>query len=390
MSLESMLDEERKEVLALLEGNPGLRNRGSASSIGSGRAPSPYTPRSPVRSMLDIAENPAPKPSSHGTSNSRPARVPVRSMLDINSPPPAAATTVSASTSPTQSNHRSYHANTQRQQHRSLSDAASRPAEFGPRSNVLEAAKSTKDTPSVAYQFSGYLPSNPGGPLVPKRNTQAGKKASISNAMAEVVRGGDLSGVLGPRDNGRHHSIAGTGITTSNSRSPHNRHGLRSNSPHVSPETSKFTLDNGRTIDSNSAYRRLSDANLALSGGQLSSLSWKGRRRANSGNAIDPLHGGRLEKEYTPFGDDAVDSSDEEHSSDEERTRGRKKTAKGQNSDNLEDHPESKTLGMGRAKGPRTALSLMAAAEEEREHNASLPNNEAYEYYRSGDCRSSK
>ena len=31
-----------------------------------------------------------------------------------------------------------------------------------------------------------------------------------------------------------------------------------------------------------------------------------------------------------------------------------------------ENDPESQTLGMGRAKGPRTALSLMAAAEEER------------------------
>jgi nucleotide-binding universal stress UspA family protein len=370
MSLESMLDEERKDVLALLEGNPGLRNRGSASSAGSGRTPSPYTPRSPVRSMLDIAEDPAPKPSPLGTTNGRPPRVPVRSMLDIHSTPPAAATTVSASTSPTQSNHRSHLANTQYQQHRSLSDAASRPAEFGPRSNVLEA---TKAAPSATYQFSGYLPSNPGGPVVPKRNTQAGKKVLIPNAMAEVVRGGDISSVFGTRDNGRHHSIAGTGIGTSKSRSPHNRLGLRSNSPHVSTETSKFTLDDGRTIDMNSAYRRLSDANLALSGGGLSSLSRKGRRRTNSGDAIDPLNGGRLEKDYT--GDDAlVDSSDEEHSSDEERTRGRRKTVEGQNGDNSEDYPESKTIGMGRAKGPRTALSLMAAAEEERMYHPNLFN----------------
>ncbi|TVY35209.1 Uncharacterized protein LSUB1_G005785 [Lachnellula subtilissima] len=365
MSLESVLDEERKDVLALLEGKSGLHTKKPASSAGSGRAPSPYNPRSPVRSMLDIAEDPAvSKHSPLASSNSRPARVPVRSMLDISSPPPTPAiTTVSASTSPTHLAHRSHHANTQHQQHRSSSDAASHPAEFGPRTNVLGP---TKPGPSAAYQFSGYLPSNPGGPVAPRRNTQAGKKASIPNAMAEVVRGGEITGGFGARDSGRNHSIASKGIGTSKSRSPHNRVGGRSSSPHLSPELSKFKLDDGRTIDMTSAYTRLSDANLALSGGRLSSLSGKGRRRTNSGDAIDPLNGGRLEKDYT--GDDALaDSSDEdEHSSDEERTRGRKKTVKRQNGESSEDHPEAKTLGMGRAKGPRTALSLMAAAEEER------------------------
>jgi hypothetical protein len=82
-----------------------------------------------------------------------------------------------------------------------------------------------------------------------------------------------------------------------------------------------------------------------------------------------------LEKDYTGInGEDAlVDSSDEDdRSSDEERTRGRRKTIKGQNENLEEDHPESTTLGMGRAKGPRTALSLMAAAEEERMYKATI------------------
>lgn len=321
--------------------------------------------------MLDIAEDTVPKPSPLGSTNGATPAPPrahvVRSMLDIDSPPPVAATTVSASTSPTQSNHRSYLSNTPHP--RSLSDAASRPAEFGPRSNVLGPVK---PDPNAAYQFSGFMPSNPGGPVVRKRNTQAGRKI-IPNAMAEVVRGGDL-GVFGPRDKGRNHSIAGTGIGTSKSRSPHNRLGLRSSSPHLSPDTSKFVTNDGRTIDMNSAYRRLSDANLALSGGGLSSLSGKGRRRTNSGDAVDPLNG-RLEKDYTGIdGEDVlVDSSDEDdHSSDEEGIRGRRKTIKGQNENLEEEHPESKTLGMGRAKGPRTAQSLMAAAEEERMYKRSV------------------
>jgi hypothetical protein len=184
--------------------------------------------------------------------------------------------------------------------------------------------------------------------------------------MAEVVRGGDLS-TFGSRDRGRNHSVGSPGIHTQ-SRSPHNRLGLRSSSPKPSQDPTKFVLKDGRVIDMNSAYRRLSDAYLALSGGGLSSLSGKGqRRRTNSGDTYD-ASGTRLEKDYTPIdGEDAVvDSSDDETpSSDEEHHRGRKKTGRGEQDD---EHQEGKsTLGMGRRKGPRTALSQMAAAEEERE-----------------------
>jgi hypothetical protein len=133
----------------------------------------------------------------------------------------------------------------------------------------------------------------------------------------------------------------------------------------LNPDPTQFVTKDGRIIDMNSAYRRLSDANLAKSAGGLSSLSEKSRRRrTNSGDAVIPEDdgGGRLEKDYT--GEDALeDSSDEDaRSSDEERSRGRKKEVQG----NDKDGPESQTIGMGRAKGPRTARSLMAAAEEER------------------------
>lgn len=376
MSLESMLDEERRDVLALLEGPPSGRTRGSANSAVSGRASSPFTkPQSPVRSMLDIDQDAPPRRSSSATPNGGtkgsprvvpvrsmldietppPAANPVRSMLDISSPPPSSAASRSAQTSPTEVNHRAPMAN--KVQHRSLSDAAARPVTFGPRTSAVGG------NPESAYQFSGYLPSNPGGPVVPKRNTQAGKKNSLPSAMAEVVRGGDFSG-FGPRDRGRNSSVGGNGLVAK-SKSPHNRLGLRSNSPHLSPDPTKVVLDDGRVIDLNSAYRRLSDANLALSRGGLSSLSGKSsRRRTNSGDAIGP-GGSRLEKDYTPIdGEDAVlDSSDEDYS-DEEQRRGRKKDSRSDSNEN--DNPESQTLGMGRGKGPRTAQSLMAAAEEER------------------------
>jgi hypothetical protein len=247
-----------------------------------------------------------------------------------------------------------------------MSDATGRPADLGHR---VAPERSVKGDLTSEYQFSGILTSNPGGIVVPKRNTLAGK-----GAMADIVRGTEL-GSSGGRDRGRN-SIASTGIgnnSGSKSRSPHNRLGLRSNSPHASllntnsssllNNPGKIALDNGTVVDMNSAYRRLSDANLALAGGSLAGLG-KTRRRTDGGDALD-VDGTRLVKDYSYTEDDAVaESSDEDHShsSDEERHRGRRKA------DGDEEDPEGSTIGMGRAKGPRQALSLMAAAEEEREY----------------------
>ncbi|KAG9235867.1 hypothetical protein BJ875DRAFT_253720 [Amylocarpus encephaloides] len=370
-SLESMLDEERRDVLALLEEPPAARH-GSTSSGVSARDPSPFTPRSPIRSMLDIGEAPHVRngsiasvaSSNGGTAKPKPPQMgKVRSMLDLDTPPPStSSTSLSDHTPPTQPIHKPYVSNSS--QHRSLSDASARPAEFGPRSNVL--AMETSTHPSSAYQFAGYLPTNPGGPVVPKRNTQAGKKTSLPSAMSEVVRGGDLS-VFGSRDRGRNHSVAGAGINTVKSRSPHNRLGLRSNSPHtnaLTPDPSKYVvLNDGRTIDMQSAYRRLSDANLALSGGALSTLAGKSRRRTNS----DGQNGNRLAKDYVPVeGEFLADSSDDEyHSSNEESRRGRKKHDKKRDGEEVA-RPMTTTVGMGLAKSHSAPKSLLAAAEEER------------------------
>jgi len=361
-SLEALADEERREVLALL-GQHEMKARGSGSNSGPGsalgnprRTSSPFTagPRSPVRSMLDIEEGVVSRNTSNGGSATSQRKMgPVRSMLDIHTPLPTAAATRSAQTSPTTSNHRARSSN---QQHpRSLSDTGSRPVAL---------ASGSRPNPTTAYQFSGYLPVNPGGAVVPRRNTQAGKAAT--NAMAEVVRATDL-GATGGRDKGRHHSVTGTGIGTSTSKS------LRSHSPHtgmLSPEPiSTLVLDNGDELDMSNAYRRLSDANLARSKGGLSALPERSRRRRAGSDALS-ANGARLEKDYTPLeGEDTVaDSSDDAFSSDEERHRGRRKGAGTVNRGEGDGHPESKTLGMGRAKGPRTARSLMAAAEEERRY----------------------
>ncbi|KAJ8064682.1 hypothetical protein OCU04_007003 [Sclerotinia nivalis] len=376
MSQESAAEQERQEVLALLHSTTGSRSRGSVSSTGSGhrigcgRSMSPFAtnPRSPVRSMLDVDGAPAiPRHSSIGGTNSGitapirsmldvdtplPAAPAVRSMLDISTPATKSPVSRSAQTSPT-INHKA-HANNARHS-RSSSDAAAKPTvDFGPKAI-------TRVDPNE-YQFSGYLPSNPGGPSVPKRNTQAGKR--ITNSMAEVVRSGvDLSGFKGGRDRGRHNSIASTGISTTKSKSPHNRFSPRSSSP-VPADPSKYAvLDNGKVIDVNSAYQRLSDANLARSNGELSSLSRKSRQNRSKNEYFD-INGARLKKDYVPMeGEEGViDSTDE---SDDEGSRGRKKKARSVDGDDSE--VKKKTLGMGRAKGPRTPLSQMAAAEAERQ-----------------------
>lgn len=374
MSLESMLDEERRDVLALLEGPPKMVRQKSATLSATGRSASPLNkPQSPVRSMLDIDDDfvawHSALTSNNGAATSPRTLLPVRSMLDFGGAPPASPpirsmldiSVTPSSTAPPAAEHNQKAKVTQGTHPRSYSDAATRPASFGPRSN-------TGVDVEAAYQFTGFLPSNPGNPFS-KRPMQGGKRSPFPSAMSEVVRGGDLGGMFG-RDRGRN-SMPTTPIGSfsgAKSRSPHNRMGLRSNSPQVSPDFSKFRLDDGREIYSHSAYKMLSDDNLATSAGSLSSLGKaSGRRRTLSGTTTLPDgSSSRLEKDDPVDGEDVVDDSSDERqqSSDEERPRGRKmhvvdlKTGM---------YPDGE--GYLPNTGPRkdkTALSLLAAAEEER------------------------
>ncbi|KAB8300016.1 hypothetical protein EYC80_000256 [Monilinia laxa] len=348
ISQESAAEQERQEVLALLD-STGSRSRGSVSSTGSGhriaggRTITRHASISgsnsgitapQIRSMLDVY-------------TPLPAAPAVRSMLDISTPVSTAPISRSAQTSPTTTtttttttNHKAHSDNGRHS--RSSSDVAARSTvEFGPRAI-------TRVDPNE-YQFSGYLPSNPGGPSVPKRNTQAGKR--ITNSMAEVVRAGVDLGGFGGRDRKRHNSITGTGINATKSKPPHNRFSPHSASPAPVDPSKYAVLDNGRVIDVNSAYQRLSDANLARSNGELSSLSQKSRQKSPNNEYFD-LNGPRLKKDYVPMeGEEGViDSTDE---SDDEGPRGRKKKARSVDGD--ESEMENKTLEMGRAKGQDVA-----------------------------------
>jgi hypothetical protein len=106
----------------------------------------------------------------------------------------------------------------------------------------------------------------------------------------------------------------------------------------VATSSTLVTLDDGRTVDLNSAYRRLSDANLAISGGSLSQLAHRRRTEDLSG---------RLTKDWINEDTEYDDTSDDVGESDGER-RGRPKTAR-------------------KAARSTPALSLMGAIEDERE-----------------------
>lgn len=61
MSLEAAMEEERIEVEALI----AARNNRPPSALSNPRSSSPFTPRSPVRSMLDIGQYAPIPPTPH-------------------------------------------------------------------------------------------------------------------------------------------------------------------------------------------------------------------------------------------------------------------------------------------------------------------------------------
>ena len=361
-----MLDMERQEVLALLE------NKGSLStSPERARAESPYAPRSPVRSMIDIPEEDDADTEGRdrgARKSSAPARVPVRSMLDVDTPSsprapirsmldtdapvPVLAKHQSSSSalprrplSPAEISPKSLSPG-QAPHPRSKSDAGLRPAEFGPR------FLGGRNDPTSDYQFSGIL-SHGSTQKMPKRVAQGGKRAS-GGSLGDALRGVDFSGLQMPTDRGRHSSI---GPRLGNkSKSPHDRPSNRSQSPAnfrtLATPPVRPPLDDIETEDFSNAYRRLSDANLAFSSGSLSQLPRKKSEDVGEGRLVkdylgpDGEHLGSSEEEDEPF------SSDDED-------RGRKKAPRPLNLD-------VKSEGSPRG-GKRKTLSLMAAAEEERE-----------------------
>ncbi|KAI1327413.1 adenine nucleotide alpha hydrolases-like protein [Xylariaceae sp. FL0255] len=348
MSLEAALEEERKEIENLISMQSMQTASRRAPSVGGPRSPSPYVnPRSPVRSMLDIGDEP----------KSPPAQAPVRSMLDISSPPPprqpprsmldidsAVPAPSSTHTSPTLSFKPPVINNTNR--HRSASDAASKPIpDIGLRSPPLVGPRNNDLT--SAYKFHDILPTNVGQAMPPAKRGSASTGAKASS-IGEALRGADLSNLVLPGESSR----SFFGRKNNKSKSPNNRFAMRSSSPfgaasRRNQSQGSYMLDSGEIVDMNTAYRRLSDANLVYGGSSLAPLALK-KLDYSDGN-------GRIAKDnLSPYGELLPDESDDDvaNSSDEENHRGRKMTSR---ADSDDEHSTE-----------RGAKSLLAAVEDER------------------------
>lgn len=388
MSIDAMLDMEREEVLALLENKP---SSSSSNGAGSMRSASPYAhaPRSPVRSMLDVVADdddtgsanrrtsPAPQPPVRSMLDidgpAQPPSKPVRSMLDVGGPAtarPSSQTRLpynrSTPSSPTMAQASLYKSSSNppsRLHPRSSSDAAFQPADFGPRRS---AGPPVINDRTSEYQFSGILPSSASGNL-PGNKRSSGKRPSGGSSLADALRGYDFSGLQLPSSKNRNSSTSRPGYHQS--KSPHNRWNDRSKSPAVPRDPNQVRLGDGRIVDMSSAYRRLSDANLAYSSGSLSQLPM--RKRSDDAGA------GRLVKDYLgPDGEHLDSSDDDEPLSSDDEDRGRKKAPRSLNPDakgeTEDDGSRSRSGG-----GKRAALSLLAAADEDRSNVAS---HQSYQY----------
>ncbi|KAH7319799.1 Usp domain-containing protein [Stachybotrys elegans] len=363
MSIDAMLDMERKEVLALLE-NSGSNSQSSNPSERI-RSASPYgVPRSPVRSLLDIAEEGPARPSNSSGRHVPTTQAPVRSMLDIDtppaSPPPAPIRSMldidtplpslNPPGSPTLSGEL-YKASSSHSSGSRSGDTGTRSSDYVPRM-----PSTNRNNPIANYQFSDILSHQPGVPN--KRNHS---KARSNSAMADALRNADLSSLSFSGDNNRRSSM---GNRLGKSKSPHNRLNPRSRSPATFSSMlppNKVMLGDGQIMDMNSAYRRLSDANLAISGGSLSQLPLR--------KQSDQAGEGRLVKDYLGPDGEHLGSSDEDddhYSSDEDRGRKMAPRSPSPGVTSFSDEVKSSL-----PKSDRQAQSLLAAAEDERVQVAS-------------------
>ncbi|OJD13898.1 hypothetical protein AJ78_05688 [Emergomyces pasteurianus Ep9510] len=408
MSLESALDEERREILDILEGR---LNRTQQPSRARHASPTP-----PIRSMLDVA----PDPTSHRRNSSANASAgagvgaaptstlrtapPVRSLLDPLSPSPLRLTH-SAEPSPTEFEHE--HATS------SVSPVVPKSPKSPMSPKTLKSPKSPKsptreehhprrasDTSSHSgslpeptrrkqgideYQFE-MLPSIPSQAL-PKRVTQGGKKsanhtnnATHANSMAAVMSGQELGGLPGftrGRDTMRHGGSVGVGVAGRHSKSPSARLArsrspgsglLNTNSFNPIPTPGTFVTDTGKVINLDLAYRRLSNAALSRSGGSLAKFQKSSTSRERGEDAVSESGDSRLQEDYYS-GDEAIsgeytsdDENDDSSSGEEdwnaEMQRGRRRSRK---------KSDSEENGVGKSGGgPQQVRSLLAAADEER------------------------
>lgn len=365
MSLEAALEEERREVMNILEGRPTInRDKFNGQTSSSGQNTGVKSAAPPIRSMLDIDDLPAPKhassssaASAHGKSS--PA---VRSMLDIETPEPT------RDPSKTPSSLQSPHTPSSGIHRTPASD--SRPRALNDRDGV---------DPSTDYQFS-MLPSIQNQAL-PKRVAQGGKKS-----IAPIMQGHEPASQR-EREGGRGHTMAGRGGSGSPSSpafNPSQSPGMGL-TPGLMLDRTKYVTESGKVIDMTTAYRKLNEAALLNAGSGLSnppSNTAAGSTTAGKGELLSPSGEPRLQEDYYPaegdedeIGESSEEGEHEGGSGDEHwgptGTRGRRRGRQlkgnvGTEGQGLGSHDTEGMVGLGKTPGPRKPKSLLAAAEEER------------------------
>ncbi|KAJ9198921.1 hypothetical protein DTO166G4_3739 [Paecilomyces variotii] len=341
VSLEAALDEERREILELLEG------RRSSKQSSSTKKDARTTPTAVVRSMLDVSPD-APPPRCGSTTagaggtalSGRRLSLPKRSFSGVPSPPSPLRTSRSATDSPTASEAAS--SDTALTQRRASDGTDHIPS---PRRKVI-GDKRGLDLRDYKFDMQSSIP-----------NQEQSKRAS---------QGGPTGGTEPGRPSSRLSTVSIPRLDRS--ASPISRTPSQS-SLNLAPPTGKLVTDNGKLIDMDRAYTRLSDTALAGSSGSLSNLA------RGSVESVSEDGDVRLEKDYIEGGENGsgtIDTSEEEiddTSSGEDdpgthrgRRRSRKKLT---DSSTASEHSEGE--GNGVVAGSAEPKTLLEAAEEERQ-----------------------
>ena len=273
MSLERALDDERKDVLDILEGRP--RRSLESAGVPSGTSP-------PVRSMLDI-----------GTSSTQ--NIPAVTAQGMNAD--SDSTNVLNRPTMTSGSIKSTPSLDQPTRKQTTSKTFHMPGFGAPSGTRRDRDKESVD-PLKDYNFS--MEPHVQGSASPRRASHEGKKPLGMRSMAAVMQGQQLSPLSGGGFRGRHNSADGILRAKSMSPSSQSSDGLPSN-----PDT--YTTEGGKIIDMSTAHRRISDAAIADSSG--------GRARPNSSNVSLPTEEYSVQKDDDPneeMGENAVDSSEDE------------------------------------------------------------------------------
>lgn len=342
MSQEAAAEEERLEVLELLDTPPTTTTRGNRNPL----------QQPPVRSMLDVTPGPLPArpgsiagigvgvtPPSERTSTairlSEPASSPLWLSSSVASTPTAPQITQSDPCTPSQE---------------------------------LDQASAERQSPDVNIRSTDALSqtqNRPPSKAVQGKNAKAVAMGGFDvNAFLSQSRGRDTSRFISPRGLSLDSKVS----TAGRSRSPVNARFLSVN-PYAAARSDRLITEKGNVIDKDKAHRHLSDEMLSQSSGSLANLPKASPRQGSESDAAVSPGDERLEKDLYDSENNPIGTSDEESdttsSEDDARPSSRKKGSK-RDRKIPADLCSSTKGGESVPSESKPPQSLLAAAEEER------------------------